>query len=251
MLFRSLCMLVIGTENRRRWVVVFSVCMVAVLSCDLIAKRLVFGTAMPLPFYAKQHGAYEGYAGYSFWNPMVFLRQFAAAAMPFLCLTIFFADKRNARILSAFFVPVVLTFGYYFTVNQIMGYQARFYYPSLPFFVVAAAVVVDERFRRHPDEVTLKPREFVCRLVATILIILGGRQAAYTLTPFFDKPFGVGPVATGRPAADTALPVALRGTQMRDRVADMVAELPQGTVLALSEYGKIGESGRASCRERV
>ncbi|HYW81577.1 MAG TPA: hypothetical protein VE890_18475, partial [Thermoguttaceae bacterium] len=146
-LFPVLCFLLLGTGLRGKQIVVFTAGMIGVLAVDATVKWSVFGTPLPLAFYAKQHGAYAGYANPEGPNPFFLLQTFLGVVLPFLCVTLMLADRRTKPILVVFFVPVALTFGYYFTVNQIMGVAARFYMPSLPFFVVAAALMLDERLR--------------------------------------------------------------------------------------------------------
>lgn len=121
----------------------FSVVIVAVLFFDAASKRTIFGTALPLPFYAKQHGAYAGYAGMDFWNPIEYLRIFAWVAMPWILVVLLFANRRAAAAVAALLLPVAATFAYFFSINQIMGFEARFYYPALPFVVLAAVFTLD------------------------------------------------------------------------------------------------------------
>ena len=82
---------------------------------------MVFGDPMPLAFYVKQAGFYEGYAGASTWNPIDFSLQFLATVIPFIILVLLFAGAGSAPVLMAFFIPVLLTFISLFSSIQIMG----------------------------------------------------------------------------------------------------------------------------------
>ena len=241
--FPALCILLLGSGPRRKLVIFFSLAIVAILSADLVVKRLLLGTALPLPFYAKQHGVYQGYAGKHFWNPVIYLQTFCWVAMPFLCMILFFIQRRSMRTLVAFLLPVALTFAYYFSVNQIMGYHARFYFPALPFFVVAAAMLIDDWSRSHEDNEFLGQTQFLLRLTVTLLVILGGRQATYTMAAVYERAFLQPPVVEEYRGYEIDAPAPLPevdGKATMKGLLHLVREAPQGTILALSEHGEVG-----------
>ena len=242
-LFPALCILLLVSGPRRKLLATFSVSMIAVLVVDLLVKRALLGTALPLPFYAKQHGAYEGYLGVPIWNPIVFMRTFFAVALPFVCIILFFIQRRELRMLSAFLVPVALTFAYYFSVNQIMGFEARFYYPALPFFVVGAALLVDGWFLNAPEDGTVGQGEFLLRLIVMLFVVLAGRQATYSTYLIYDRLFeepSAGPPSR-RYEITAATPLPDPGWEDTAQQMAMIAQrAPKGTKIALSEYGLVG-----------
>ncbi len=147
-LFPTLAILLLAAPDRRRKSLVgFVAGIVALLGLDAVVKWRTFGDVLPLAFYAKRAGYYAGYEGASYWNPITYLGDFFSAAAPFLVALAILSRKRDLRLLAAFFTPVVLLFAYYFGVLQIMGHMGRYYYPSLPFVLVASALVVDARLR--------------------------------------------------------------------------------------------------------
>jgi len=242
-LFPAMCILLLGSGPRRKMLAAFALSMLAVLALDLLAKRLLLGTALPLPFYAKQHGAYEGYAGVSIWNPIVLMRIFFWGMMPFLCVIVFLFQRRNAAMLAAFFVPVGLTFAYYFTVNQIMGFEARFYYPSLPFFAVAAAVTLDRWLVARQGRALLSPSELVVRLIVLFLVIFGGRQLTFSTYLWYDRLMAEELAGPSSRQYETIAAEELPPPRFLDALSDLAwiaKNSPPRTKIALSEYGQIG-----------
>lgn len=240
-LFPVLCLGLMCTGPRWRRIVVFVAGITAVLCLDFLVKWAVFGAGLPLAFYAKQHGVYQGYMGLALWNPVVYLRTFAGVAMPFLCVLLVCATRRTLPVIVAFLLPVAITFGYYFSINQIMGYEVRFYYPALPFVVVAAALALDDRFHALPSNGLMPRGELLLRLIVAALVLLFGRQATYTMAQVYEDRFlQAVPVETlGLYTTDASTPLSLQGDVM-EQLAGLAADAPSGTIIALSEHGQVG-----------
>lgn len=244
-LFPTLCILLLGGEQWRRLLVVFLSSMAAVLLLDGALKWLIFGNPLPLSFYAKQHGAYRGYANPDGPNPFFYLTTFLTVAIPYICVLLMFARRSTTGVLIALLAPVGVTFGYYFTVNQIMGGAGRFYFSSLPFFVVATAVVVDDRLRGGNAVGVFTPKELLWRLVITLLVLVAGREALGRATARYQArlPQAVDRSGKGiyRTAAAEPLPEVDRWEAIR-AMARLAEDAPPGTVIALSEHGLVGAS---------
>jgi len=240
-LFPVLCLGLMTTGPRWRRIAVFVAGITAVLCLDFLVKWAVFGAGLPLAFYAKQHGVYRGYMGLALWNPVVYLRTFAGVAMPFLCVLLVCATRRTLPVIVAFLLPVALTFGYYFSINQIMGYEARFYYPALPFVVVAAALTLDDRFRASSPGSLMPRGELLLRLIVAGLVLLFGRQATYTMAQVYEDRFlqATAVDTLGLYTTESHEPLVLQGDVM-EQLAGLAADAPPGVVIALSEYGQVG-----------
>lgn len=248
MLFPVLCFLLLGTGLRGKQIVVFVASMIGLLAADATVKWLVFGTPLPLAFYAKQHGAYSGYANPEGPNPLLLLQTFLGVVLPFLCVILLLAARRTKPILVVFFVPVALTFGYYFTVNQIMGVAGRFYMPSLPFFVVAAALMLDEQLQAAESKGLFKPKDLLLRLTVLLLILAVGRQTLAHASAWYQKGLAEKVAAekvaatvpkTYKTEAEEPLPPIDRWDAL-NAMARLAKEAPPGTTIALSEHGLIG-----------
>ena len=242
-LFPVLCFLLLGTGLRGKQIVVFVASMVGVLAFDAMAKWFVFGTPLPLAFYAKQHGAYAGYANPQGPNPLLLLQTFLGVVLPFLCVIGLLAGRRTKPILVVFFLPVALTFGYYFTVNQIMGVAGRFYMPSLPFFVVAAALMLDEQLCAVGRKGLFAPKDLLLRLTVLLLILAVGRQTLAHASAWYQKGLAEKAAAvvprTYKTPAGRPLPPVDRWDAI-NAMARIAEEAPPGTTIALSEHGLIG-----------
>ncbi len=127
-------------SDRRLWrySLSYAFLFVLVLVCDGALKKALLGDFVPLPFFAKSSGFYQGYLGTSKWNAMGEMLSFFREALPFMLLAVCTASRRAIPRLAAIAVPMLVTFAYYLTVTQIMGWHSRYYYPSLPFLVLGA-----------------------------------------------------------------------------------------------------------------
>lgn len=174
-------MLLPGGENQSSFkpAIVFWIALVVLLVIDTATKSAIFSNPLPIPFFAKRGGFYEGYVGVIDWNPISYTRLFVVnQAVPILVICLF-ATRRSARLLTASLIPTVLTLGFLATATQIMGYQARFYYPSMPLFIVTAYYVLSHRwmFGETPP-VRDNVRTILCRMsIIAFLIILNGPLA--------------------------------------------------------------------------
>lgn len=242
-----LWVLLVGEGPRWKTAGVFALSMAALLAVDAGLKWLVFGTPLPLSFYAKQHGVYAACGDPAGRNPFDYLRVFLSTAAPFGCLMLLLVNKGTLRPLLALLIPVALTFTYFFTVNQIMGGASRFYVPALPFFVVGAAIALDGWVRERRRGTLRQSRELLLRLVVALLVLAVGRHGLIHAAAWYNRrlPETPKPVSP-RPyqiAAQEPLPPLDRWEAIQ-AVARLAARAPQGTVIALSEHGLVGASAQ-------
>lgn len=135
-------------DRRQRALVVFGATLAGLLLLDAGVKTLVFGNPLPLPYYAKTRDFYAGYMGATAWNPASYTRDFLLNQSLPLLLLILAVNRRSWRLVLATLIPCGLTFAYYATITQIMGFEARFYYPALPFLLVGAYHALDARLEQ-------------------------------------------------------------------------------------------------------
>jgi hypothetical protein len=102
------------------------------------------GTPLPLAFYAKQFGYYQAFAGEHSWNPFWFLRVFMASTWIYWFAILSLVNWGNLWRTLVLIVPTFLVMGGLFAFSQIMGHLGRFYFPLLPYIVIAAVLVIDD-----------------------------------------------------------------------------------------------------------
>ncbi|MFH1144281.1 MAG: hypothetical protein V1774_07035 [Candidatus Eisenbacteria bacterium] len=231
----------------------------ALFVADTLVKLWQLGTVLPLSHYVKRAGFYEGYANPGAWNPVAYVQTFLVAGLPFAIVLLAGAARRHMRWLIVCLLPVAATFAYYFSVTQIMGYEARFYYPALPFVAIPAAAVMDEVIGR-----LVRPRMPWLRFAAVVFLIalllpgLTGLARWYghaVLAPRFDEARYPLVQTTSEPAqpkasipeqtpqegiATPAEPPRLGAWRTRVLMAEIAARLPEGSVVAASEIGYLG-----------
>ncbi len=220
---------------RRAEAVKFLAVLAALVLLDLATKRAIFGSALPLSAYVKQAGYYTGYAGARTWNPVAYLREFSLSILLYLGALVLLTRRHHARLLAVLLGPVALTFLYYFTVVQVMGQGARFYYPSLPFWIVSTVLILD-------DALANEFRGFQFRAVVPRILIAGALSVGLwgamprAANLYAEIVYGPWPDVGLR---NRKLPL-LGGRKAKEAVGRFASRLPTGTVMTATEVGFLG-----------
>ncbi|MDA1087062.1 MAG: hypothetical protein O2901_08615 [Verrucomicrobia bacterium] len=244
-LFPALSILSIGPpEGRARRIITFWVAMGGVLIADALAKWVIFGDPFPLSFYMKTHAFKQGYAGLPDWNTASYFMRFMGNLLPFIGAGIILGNARNSRLLVPFVIPFALTMAYCFTTVQVMGFRARFFFPSLPFVVMAVALLLDDQTSN--GEYTFPVYPTLARVTLTLLLVAGMPLGAYTFTTRYAERFlkPIPPVDTTRYFTAQAQ-APLRTLEWWDSIveaAEIAGKLPAESSFALTELGLVGAS---------
>lgn len=228
-------------EERIRTLSQFGLAIAAMLLLDMLAKFWIFGDPLPLPFYTKSAGYLDGYRDGSTWNPVSYLFIFFKEMFPFIVILVFSATKKSWRLILAFFVPVILTLAYFFSVTQIMGFWARYYFPALPFFAMGSFMVLDQRLH---DPIPRLSLNFTIRGAVAILTAV-----------FLFLPVSQSVMETVYESRLMPVPRIYKSAISREldgkftklgwwtsitAMAEISSQLPAGTHIAMSEYGFVG-----------
>ena len=244
-LFPALAIFFIGPrENRIRRVLIFWGAMGGVLIADAFAKILVFGDPFPLSFYMKSHAFKTGYAGISSWNAASYFMLFVGTMIPFICTGLVLVERRNARLLLPFLIPLALTLAYSFTTVQVMGFRARFYAPSIPFVIMAAAMLLDDQTAN--GEYTFRVHPMLMRLTAALLVIVCIPIAGYHFTTRYTaavhEPIDLVDTSTYYRRDASADAPQLEWWDSITEVAAIARRLPADATMAMTELGLVSAS---------
>jgi hypothetical protein len=153
-------------------------------------------------------------------------------------------DRARWRLAAALLIPVTITFAALFSMNHIMGHLGRFFFPFLPYLVVAAALVADDALVAR----SLRVFPVMLRAVVTAAVILGGGPLLelagrrYQARADSQRLARLDGHATD---AAEALP-ALDSWQASVEIARLAAAAPPGTTFAMSEHGLVGARAPAA-----
>ena len=235
--------------RRRADALRFAVTLGVLLALDTLIKWRVFSHPLPIPFYAKSRAFYEGYIGAVLWNPVSFTRYFVTHNIVAAGVIVLAYRTAAWRVVVAALVPVVLTFAYFATVMQIMGFAARFYYPALPFVMVSAYAVLDAWFdqpRRRPVSSATRSQpvgwSILTRLGALGLLLIALFPAAVWAEGWYKHRArrlhpDLGVSGLYEPARSAPLMNKPFGVVLQ--MAALVNDCPPETVWAMSEHGYI------------
>jgi hypothetical protein len=228
------------------YIVVF----VVALAVDAFVKTRIFGDPIPLSFFAKRSGFYAGYLGVFRWNAAAYMLEFVAECTPWLVLLVLFADRTTAGRIAAVLLPVVVTFAYYLSVVQVMGFVARYYFPFVAFVMMAACVAIDGLRRDgalSTERRLILRRTIGRRLAAVGVLLLMTSSPARAAAAGVWRATMIGPpehlAAAQRYAMPPVLPLRyVESGETFHAIASMLGEMPADTVFAASEYGYVGST---------
>lgn len=110
---------------------------------DLGVKWSYFGDPLPLPYYVKQFGFYEGYIGYQYWNIFTAMKYYGLLVLPFTIIMVWFwHGDQSIYIGVSIGIPLFITFLFLGYSVQIMGAKMRYYVPFVPHLTIVAALII-------------------------------------------------------------------------------------------------------------
>lgn len=227
-----------------RYAVRYTLFFIVVVACSLVANRFLFGSFLPLPFFAKAGGFYHGFIGATKWNAMEGMLLFCSAALPFILVAVATVSRRTLLQLAAIASVLACTFAYLATVTQIMGPFSRYYYPSLSIAVLVAFVAVNGRAEeslRRSLPATVGLRLLGCVVALLLVLSTPLRNMAIVLWEkhMIGTTVAVVPATNYRMPQDRHLP-QLGWWNSITAMSELLDCMPQGITLAASEYGFLG-----------
>ncbi len=239
-----LCLLKAGSAGWPRLAVFLGAfgCGVAL---DFAACLAYFHTFVPLSFYMKSGHAYQGIRGA--WHPELLMLNFLAGCELCLVALVLLVRRADWKLVVCCLFPAALTFAYLLTVDQIMGYNSRFYLPYVALFLVPALLVWDRSIvtgdapvqGRQPAGMVLVRSGFAAVIMLCFLagssqnVLAKVRHAEHASYVVYDP-------AELTTAAKVPLHV-MEWDEAIDSVTNrLVAPLPQGVTVAATEVGYLG-----------
>jgi len=237
----TLAIALLAPGPRARPAAIYAVAFTAALAVLALGLVHWLGSPVPLSFFVKQPFYYGGFAGEFTWNPFRFLGVFLGSAWPFLAILILFCDRAGARRAVVLLAPAILTIAVLFHFNQIMGHLGRFFYPLLPFFVVAGVLEFDAWLVRIRAG-KLQPKVLLVRASIALAIVLVGRSGLDAGADWYQARADeqkLAQVGGYHVPATTPLP-DLDSWEAARAIAAIAAAAPTGCIFAMSEHGLPG-----------
>jgi hypothetical protein len=234
-----------GPILRRRGVLTILGIFLAAVLVELLVCKAYFHTALPLSFYMKSKHGYEGY--HEVWHPELLMLAFLAGCQLYLAVLILLGRRRDWKLIACCVTPALAVFAYLGTVTQIMGFNARYYTPYFPFFIVPALLVLDRWLasdepsseERWPGK-TLLVRSCSVALMMICFLGLSSESVQAGIRRLERRShFEYEPAHLVIQAA-SPLPEMPWGATMADITDQLVAPLPAGTTVAATEVGYLG-----------
>ncbi len=231
-LFPTLALILLAPRRPDvRAVLIFGAYVSVLFGLDLCGKLLVFGHVLPLTYYAKQSTYYEGYSGAWKWDAIAHQCEFLVCVAPFIFMIFLGAGRSSLAKITVFLLPVLITAIFLSTrVIEIMGMQARFYLPAWPFLATLGILLVADAPKQ-----TISLKRIVVSFLALLALLIGWHSLPR-------KPFtrpAEASLAGYLLVRQADLP-ALGWWKAIAAMEQLVATLPGGATVAMSEHGLIG-----------
>jgi hypothetical protein len=246
-----------GEPTRKRRALLAGIVATAVVALELAVARAYFGSALPLPFYAKAAHHYGAameakYAQLAAQELAAFARNHALLIALALSPLLGGARRRRSAFgpveLGLLLASVAFAVWYRFFVLQVMPYGQRFYQPLLPPLLHVSARAAAAWLRDPPFAVTpararvaaaIGAAGFAAALVPTISF--GGARLAEVVALTSAGEVGAGGGAAGADGADVTAGL-LTAERLRESIfaARELPGLPSDLVLAGTEIGYLG-----------
>jgi hypothetical protein len=236
----ALALALLGPRPRAKPVVLFVAIAGLAFAGIAVGAWHFLGTPVPLSFFVKQPGYYAGFAGEFGWNPFRFAEVFLLSVWPFMVITILLGDREGWRTSAVLLIPALSTIVVIFRFTQIMGHLGRFYYPMLPFFVIAGGLQLD-RFLCRPRR-RLQARQVFVRCALALVVVVATRAGLAVGADGYDargEAQDLPPADGYRVAAVDALP-EMDSWESARRIAALAASASAGISFAMSEHGLPG-----------
>ena len=235
-----------ATERKLwRYSIQYAAFFILILGLDLCLKQFLLGSFLPFSFYAKGNGFYRGYLGISKWNAVSEMILFWNMVLPSVILLILLSNRKVFARLVAIGIPVVLTFGYHATVIQIMGYNARYYCPFLPFFIMAAFLALSPQREEVIHAVTshsllvVRASMIFMALLPALFTPIGNKAAHWWQSKIIDRPTAFHAQRQYIKPSTKDLP-ELGWSNGVIQMISLLKHMPPDIVVAASEHGIIG-----------
>lgn len=229
----ALLLLMPKSRQRFRHLIIFGFTFLLLIGADAYWKLSVFNDILPLAFYAKKNGFYEGYIGGHQWNKIFYLSSFLLSSIVFL-RHLDIKNKHHLLLCSVFLGPVLLTCMYYASVNQIMGYFARYYFPMIVFPLVLGTLLYKDKTSK--DRQTSSVKMFTLTLAALLILV----ATSPLLWSKFHTSENVYPSVTKQKYQKKIPELNASRFKIIDALTDFSNKMPAGFKLSLSEYGLLG-----------
>lgn len=209
----------------------------ALVVVDALLKWQYFGDIIPLAFYVKQQGFYEGMKDIIINSPWFSFSHFLYGVWPFALLLAWYVHRKNLLMVCVFLIPALCTIFYYFTIQTIMNLEARYFFPFTVYIIMAAVISIDQE----------SPAGFRWKyvwIVPLFMVLYWGigqvHERRWDIAGYFTKD----PVLCDDSALNAApqLP-RLPKIPIRDSyhgITDMLKLLPPGVKVAMTEHGYVG-----------
>lgn len=171
-------------EAMRRWIAAFVAGFALLFLLDGVLKYALFGHFFPLGAHAKTFASLAGYTGKGDWNHVAYFQDFLTNGMIFFFTLIICVERPSLRWMAAFLVPMAVTFACFFTFIPVMGFDARYQCPFLPYAMIGSLLVLD---RFLMEKGGWRPwKQNIVRFVAAC-VIFAGLQSSVLPESFADR----------------------------------------------------------------
>ncbi|MBP7634097.1 hypothetical protein KBA41_07985 [Candidatus Ozemobacteraceae bacterium] len=232
------CIIARRPDGMRRWIVSFIVGFGLLFLLDGILKYALFGHFFPLGGHAKTFGALVGYTGKVNWNHVAYLQDVLTNGMIFFFTLVVCVERDSATLAAAFILPPLVTFACFFTFVPVMGFDARYHCPFLPYAMIGSLLILD-RFLREQGE--CRPWKRLAVRFAAACVVFTGLQSQVLPDTFAEIALRDRGATPARVVTSASRPLAeLDFWRNITGFSAFLLRLPRDITVAATEHGYAG-----------
>ncbi|HOT28889.1 MAG TPA: hypothetical protein PLU72_11915 [Candidatus Ozemobacteraceae bacterium] len=238
LLFPMLSIVARRPESMRRWIAAFVAGFALLCLLDGGLKFVLFGQFFPLGAHAKTFASLAGYTGKGDWNHVAYLQDFLTNGMMFFFTLVICVERRSLAWMVAFLAPMAATFACFFTFIPVMGFDARYQCPFLPYLMIGSLLVLD---RFLMEKGGWRPWRRNAARFAAACVIFAGFQSPALPESFADRYLRDEGLPPARVVTSASRPLEqLDFWQNIVGFSSLLQRLPRDITIAATEHGYAG-----------
>ncbi|HZW38438.1 MAG TPA: hypothetical protein VFF33_03975 [Ignavibacteriaceae bacterium] len=222
-------------EVDRKTVKLFYGYLIFFVLVDVIIKYYYFHLIVPLTLFVRLSGYSQKFLSSAEWNTIEYVRIFLINALPFIIILLFTYSSSKKKILLPFIIPLLLTcFCFFFFIHN-NGYQARYFFPSLPFIIVPAFLSLFKFMDDEEKIVKFKEKNYYIIGLVVVLII-----SAFIIEPFYSNSLAKSSSEYNLNKKEKIKLPLIGNWEAGEKFSDYLKKFPKNMKIAAGEPGYIG-----------
>lgn len=163
----------IAGKEKPRHIALFCLSLLLLLGIHCVLLYFYFGDIFPIPYYVKADDFFEAYIGIWKWNSISYLTNILIWTFPFTALLIYGCFSNKRMLVLPYIIPTVITSIVLVEKVQIMGFDSRYFIPSIPFIICGGVMgfkILLEQFKLNVPQIARLSVTFISAIALIVVL---------------------------------------------------------------------------------